>query len=491
MWCRIVSSACFLICTSYGTPGSGALFYVDLNCASPEPPYSDWSTAATNIQDAVDLAGAGDQVLVTNGVYSVGGRLASGDATLSRVVVAAGVVLQSVNGPAVTVIEGYQVPGRTNWDGAVRCVYLVNGAALIGFTLTNGATQATSGIGGGVCFQTVFLHTTSFISNCIVIHNAADAYGGGVSGPGTVLKSVIASNWARLGAGGASGSVLVSCQITGNSTSGDGGGSNGGVLTNSLLVGNSAGAYGGGSYGEKLYNCTIVGNYCATLGGGVDNATFAANCIVYDNDNGAPDFANYYDAPMAYSCTTPLPAGSGNFTNEPLFVDLTNGNFHLQPGSPCINAGNNAYVRTSSDLDGSPRNIGGAVDLGAYEFQSPGFTLPFLWAQLYQLPTDGSVDTDGDGMNNWQEWVAGTNPTNASSVLKILNPATESSGLTVSWESVSGKTYYLQRSTDPTFPPPATFVQSNIVGQAATTVFTDTNTVGAGPYFYRVGIQQR
>ena len=42
--------------------------YVDVNSTNATPPYSSWSTAATNIQDAVDSAVAGDEIVVTNGI---------------------------------------------------------------------------------------------------------------------------------------------------------------------------------------------------------------------------------------------------------------------------------------------------------------------------------------------------------------------------------------------------------------------------------------
>ena len=133
------------------------------------------------------------------------------------------------------------------------------------------------------------------------------------------------------------------------------------------------------------------------------------------------------------------------------------------------------------------------MDIGAYEYQTPTSVISYAWLQQYGLPTDGSadfIDSDGSGMNNWQDWIAGTNPTNALSVLKMLAPSNSITGIMVSWESVSNRTYYLQRSTNLLLLPEFSSIQSNIVGQSGITTFTDTNANGSGPYFYRVGVQQ-
>jgi hypothetical protein len=180
----------------------------------------------------------------------------------------------------------------------------------------------------------------------------------------------------------------------------------------------------------------------------------------------------------------------GNITNEPAFVNLAGGDFHLQTNSPCINSGNNSDVAINTDLDGNSRIVGGTVDIGAYEFQTPSSVLSCAWAQQYDLPTDGTADyadSDGDHMSNYAEWKAGTIPTNAASVLALYSPATTNTvGITVTWQSVSGVTYYLRSSTNlPAF----TSIQSNIVGQAGSTSYTDTTATNTGPYFYRVGVQ--
>jgi hypothetical protein len=470
--------------------------YVDVNSNSPASPYTDWNTAATNIQDAIDVADPGDQILVTNGVYQSGTQFVTGVETANRLAVTKAVTVQSINGPAATVIVGNQVPGTTNGSSAVRCVYLTNGAALIGFTLTNGATVTvgTFNKGGGILFKTVLPTTSSFASNCVLTGNSADFGGGGAYGGGTLINCTLSNNWARLYGGGTYGPTLNFCRLIGNSTRGSGGGALGGTLNNCLIVSNSA-SDGGGVYSGTLNNCTVTGNKAAGSGGGVDNLSSMRNCIVYFNfANGVlPVSSNYWDSPMAYCCTAPSAGGTTSITNAPLFVDQAGGDYHLQSNSPCINAGNNTYAPTGPDLDGKTRIMGGTVDMGAYECQSPALLNYYTWLQGFGLPTTASeiyTDTDGDGMNNWQEWRADTVPTNALSIHRMVTVTNGTPGLQVTWESVPTRTYWLDCATNLASLSLFSAVASNIVGQVVTTTYTDTTATNGSTFFYRVGVQQ-
>ena len=74
-------------------------------------------------------------------------------------------------------------------------------------------------------------------------------------------------------------------------------------------------------------------------------------------------------------------------------------------------------------------------------------------------------------------------------MLRLLTPVPGPTGVTLSWLSVSDRTYFLERSTNlgvaQTFLP----LISNLVGQAGSTTLKDTSSADIGPVFYRVGIQ--
>jgi hypothetical protein len=347
-------------------------------------------------------------------------------------------------------------------------------------------TANTAGTNGGG----LNLQLGSSLTNCLLSSNSAALNGGGVAGGSLTVCSVV-GNSAGGNGGGTSSSTVNRCIVSGNRASLNGGGSAGGIVSLSLLTSNLAG-FGGGVYSAAtLNNSTLTGNVATNNGGGIyaTVGTFTS-CIIYGNT--APSGTNFASAITLNSCcTTPLPpSGTGNLTNNPVFIDPASGNFRLQTNSPCIDAGSGSPGAT--DLDGRPRLVGVKIDIGAYEFQGPGIGEFTAWLQLWGLPVNGSADftdNDTDGLNNWQEWIAGTVPTDASSVLKLLTPSPAPSGVTVTWQSVSGKTYFLQRAGDLAAQPAFSSIQSNIVGQLESTTFIDVDATNAGPFFYRVGVQ--
>jgi len=408
-----------------------ASFYVDADNASPAAPYTNWATAATNIQDAVDEAGrittVGRTVWVADGVYNSGGRVTPGYACTNRVVITNDIRVQSVNGPGTAFIVGAEASGGGNGSNAVRGVYMSAGL-LSGFTVTNGHTR-TNG------------------------DNSYDKSGGGINlygGSGIVNNCTLTGNSAVWGSGSNYG-TLYSCTLSGNSASSAGGGSYGGTLYNCTLSGNSASFDGGGSCYGKLYSCTLSGNSASNAGGGSYlGALF--NCIVYFNS--ASSGSNWYGSTFAYSCTVPLPEGEGNITDDPQFVDASAGNFRLKSTSPCINAGSNARAPADTDLDGNPRINGSTVDMGAYEYDasfsdSDGDDLPDGWESFYfgdatnALP--GAVCSNG--LNTLMEaYIAGFDPVDSNVCFAVESIERSQDGFVVSWHSVPGRVYDVFRT---------------------------------------------
>ena len=328
--------------------------YVNVSNQFPSTPFTSWDTAATNIQDAIDVASRGDTVLVTNGVYETGGvvledDLANLDVVLTnRIAITKVITVKSVSGPDSTYIVGRGPLG----ESAVRCAYVAKNAVLSGFTLTNGHTRSSghfikSRSGGGV-----WCKTGAILTDCVIVGNSASLRGGGIY-QGTLTNCTLTDNSAAEEGGGAHRARLNNCTLIGNFSSINGGGVFAGWLTNCLLTANFSSINGGGAYNSSLNNCTLTGN-SSHNGGGTYNSELY-NCIVYFNH--AVVGPNYQSSYLQYCCTKPLPVGPGNIDDDPRLADFR----HLSANSPCGGAGTNAFAN-GTDIDGEawldPPSIG-------------------------------------------------------------------------------------------------------------------------------------
>ncbi|MCX6928965.1 MAG: PKD domain-containing protein, partial [Verrucomicrobia bacterium] len=406
-------------------------------------PFTDWATAATNIQAAIDASAAGDKVWVTNGLYDTGGRIIAGGALSNRVALTTALTVQSVNGPEATIIAGARTAVITNGTASMRCAWLTNGATLSGFTLTNGATLGVAidlnrHGGGAYCRD-----ASATLTNCIVSGNAAASTGGGVyqgtlcncrilnnaavqgggaynawlsgctasgnrasSGGGvycssnqvTISNCTLAENFASTSGGGAYQGSLQSCLLQSN-RSPQGGGVYQSLLLNCIIKYNTAN-YGGGACASFLTNCALLCNRATNSGGGFSGAGRLQNCTVVDNQAvmgagisggsavnsviyfnwASGSVSNYNNAKLTNCCTSPVygPPSANVIDADPL---LSNDDFHLKAGSPCIGRGASAWA-TGVDLDGQAWNNPPAIGCDEWNPQ------PVVMSQPRVLPGD-------------------------------------------------------------------------------------------------------
>ena len=379
--------------------GDSTIHYVATGSPSPAWPYTSWATAAHVIQDAVDAANTNDTVLVTNGVYAVGGAMTPRYSLSNRVCITRPMTLRSVSGPEHTLIVGSADPVATDGNGpaAVRCAYIVAYVTIEGFTLTNGHTHASGNYGYDRSGGGAVLDFGGVFTDCMFLGNSASFEGGVVCRVGGTLNNcTISHNSASYGGGVECfhGGTLNKCTISLNSATRDGGGASsrlGGMLNNCIISDNSAGSDGGGCNACWLRNCTVFGNSATNTGGGV-NGGEADNCIIWSNRAGVA--GNNWSSllhDIDCCCTFPYPRGTGHITNDPQFVNAAAGDFHLRATSPCINAGTNAHAVGDTDFDGNPRIHGGTVDMGAYEYVD---TAPMITMQ----PTNVTVQAPDSAM---------------------------------------------------------------------------------------------
>jgi hypothetical protein len=130
--------------------------------------------------------------------------------------------------------------------------------------------------------------------------------------------------------------------------------------------------------------------------------------------------------------------------------------------------------------------------------------LPDQWEGSFGI-SDSFADTDADGMANWKEYYAGTNPTNASSSLRIVSAGYGTSGhFSMTWAAVGGVRYRIGFSdgnvgenwTFTDIPMPLDVeMNASPAGTATTQSFTDDFTLTGGPpvnrtRYYRITVVQ-
>lgn len=158
--------------------------------------------------------------------------------------------------------------------------------------------------------------------------------------------------------GGAIGGRLVNCVISNCYALANAGGAHFTRMENCLILAcNAPEGYASAAYSCELRNCTVTQNRLeGSLAGGQCALYECAvyNTIVYDNPSGGLG-----PGCSAHNCVT----------SDPKFRDAAHGDYRLQKSSPCIDAGDNSYSTTDTDLAGKVRIYNGKVDIGAYEYQ--------------------------------------------------------------------------------------------------------------------------
>jgi len=103
-------------------------------------------------------------------------------------------------------------------------------------------------------------------------------------------------------------------------------------------------------------------------------------------------------------------------------------------------------------------------------------------------PSNASADSDGDGLTDLQEYLAGTNPTNSASGFRVLNILPMNNDVLVVWQTAGGHTNVVQAASD--LGTGYSTISPNIVVTGSGDTTTNYLDVGAAtnsaPRYYRV-----
>ncbi|BCS94854.1 hypothetical protein DSLASN_04860 [Desulfoluna limicola] len=341
----------------------------------------------------IDCQGNGIGIVVNNGVTisgltvtnaSRGGIRGNGTSTIENCIIKNNYGERHGGGLAFEYgsprIENCRIEENSSLSGGGGISFSYGAPELINCLIINNTSQ---GYGGGITSG----HSDVKISGGEIRLNRSEGDGGGAElsyGDCELSNVLIANNESATRGGGLArlyGSLLMeNCKIRSNQAKSYGGGAEIGYgtqrIVNTLVDGNIAKDKGSGLsfiYSNPvILNCTIAHNtsteYTDASGvwirGSSTTTCEIANCIVQGNRGVQMDITNPGNLSVSYSNVGQDGiAGEGNINMYPSFTD---GLYHLNANSPCVDSGKDTAVAT--DLDGVLRPQGNGFDMGAYEY---------------------------------------------------------------------------------------------------------------------------